>query len=93
MITNLTEQEIALTIKQTLLIERLELEDISIEEIDNDRELFGEEGLALDSVEALDVIAGIGEEFGINTNELSAEEMKRHIRTVNTLVHFIMDNM
>lgn len=80
--------EIKKIIKEKILIDRLELEDITPEEILDDEPLFGE-GLGLDSVEALDVAAGIKEEFKVELPEMSQEETYKHFFSVENLANFI----
>lgn len=46
--------ELELQLKQ-LIIDSLALEDIGVEDIDTDAPLFGDEGLGLDSVDALEL--------------------------------------
>ena len=86
----MTKEEIAKTIKDKVLIERLELEDIKPEEIDNAAPLFGE-GLGLDSVEALDVVVGVEEEFGIKVPKQMGEEMREKFYSVDSLTTFISE--
>jgi acyl carrier protein len=38
------------------LIEELNLEDVTVEDIDTEAPLFGDEGLGLDSIDALEII-------------------------------------
>ncbi|EMB76361.1 hypothetical protein SMU50_09656, partial [Streptococcus mutans 5SM3] len=83
-----TKEEIIKTIKEKVLIERLELEDIEPEEIDDAAPLFGE-GLGLDSVEALDVVVGVEEEFGVQIPKQMGEEMQEKFYSVNSLADFI----
>ena len=59
------EQEIA-----TLLIEVLDLEDISAEDIDPAQPLF-DEGLGLDSIDALEIALAISQRYGV---EMKAED-------------------
>ena len=84
------KEEIIKKIKEKVLIERLELEDITPEEIDNAAPLFGA-GLGLDSVEALDVVVGVEEEFGVQVPKEMGEEMRERFYSVNTLADFILD--
>ncbi|WP_024784298.1 phosphopantetheine-binding protein, partial [Streptococcus mutans] len=84
----MTKEEIIKTIKEKVLIERLELEDIEPEEIDDAAPLFGE-GLGLDSVEALDVVVGVEEEFGVQVPKQMGEEMQEKFYSVNSLADFI----
>ena len=47
------------------LIEALNLEDITPEEIENNAPLFGEAGLGLDSIDALEIILILERNYGI----------------------------
>lgn len=57
------------------------------EEIDPDTPLFGT-GLAFDSVDAVELAVGLEAEFGVTLPEDSSS--RRWIRTVNTLVEFVL---
>ncbi|SEL62389.1 phosphopantetheine-binding protein [Paenibacillus sp. OK003] len=81
--------EIKQTIKQTLLIDRLKLEDITAEEITDDMILFGEE-LGLDSVEAFEVMVGMEEVYGVMVEDLPATELKIHLKNVQSIAELIM---
>lgn len=81
-------EEIKNIIKQDILIDRLELEDITADEINDNDPLFGE-GLGLDSVEALDVVAGLEEEFGIKLQGIPQEELAQHFASVETLSQYV----
>jgi acyl carrier protein len=87
-----TIEEIKTIIKQDILIDRLELEDISADEIDDKDPLFGD-GLGLDSVEALDVVAGLEEEFGIKLQGIPQEQLAQHFASVETLSHFVHEQL
>ncbi|MBW7474041.1 acyl carrier protein [Paenibacillus oenotherae] len=76
-------------VKQSLLIDRLELEDITAEEITDDMILFGE-GLGLDSVEAFEVMVGMEELFGVMVEDIPAEELKRHLTNVQSISELIL---
>ncbi|MDT9721989.1 phosphopantetheine-binding protein [Paenibacillus sp. ClWae2A] len=81
--------EIKQTIKQTLLIDRLKLEDITAEEITDDMILFGEE-LGLDSVEAFEVMVGMEEVYGVMVEDLPATELQIHLKNVQSIAELIM---
>jgi len=83
-----TIEEIKSTIKEVILIERLELEDITADDINDQEPLFGD-GLGLDSVEALDVVAGLEEEFGVKLQGMTEEEIREHFYSVDTLANFV----
>lgn len=72
---------------KTLIIECLDLEDISSDEIDTDAPLFGE-GLGLDSIDALELGLNIQKKYGIKLNE-NSDENKTHFASVAALAAFI----
>ena len=59
LISNLKEQ----------LCEALSLEDIKPEEIGTDEPLFGDEGIGLDSIDALEIILLIEKKYGIKITD------------------------
>ncbi len=68
-----------------LIVKRLKLE-IKPEEIDNAAPLFGT-GLGLDSIDALELVVGLEQEFGIKVKD---EEVGKEIFTsVNTLAEYV----
>ena len=85
-------EEIKNVIKQNILIERLELEDITADEIDDNEPLFME-GLGLDSVEALDVVAGLEEIFKIKVQGMSDDQTSEHFYSVETLSKFVLSQL
>ena len=68
MATSKTFSEIAEHIRVKVVYEGLELEDIGIDlaDVTDDVRLFDEDGLNLDSIDALEVIAGVQREFGLS---------------------------
>lgn len=69
-----------------VLVESLMLEGLTPEEIGDDEPLFGE-GLGLDSVDALELVLGIEQEFGV---KIGNDEMDRSaFRTVASLSEFV----
>jgi acyl carrier protein len=82
----LEENEIKERLKR-MMVNRLELK-ISPEEIKDDEPLFGE-GLGLDSVESLELVVGIEEEFGVVIEE--TEGIREKFYSVNTLATFIKE--
>lgn len=68
-----------------LIVKRLKLE-IKPEEIDNSAPLFGT-GLGLDSIDALELVVGLEQEFGIKVKD---EEVGKEIfASVNTLAEYV----
>ena len=71
------------------LIEYLNLEDLKPEEIQTDMPLFGD-GLALDSIDALELIVLLEQEYGIAVAD--PEKGREIFESVNTMAKFIMAN-
>lgn len=58
------------------IIEGLNLEDITNEELEDDMALFGDAGLGLDSVDAIELTLILEKEFGVKiTNMAEAESI------------------
>jgi acyl carrier protein len=76
-------------IKQ-LVIEALQLEDITPADIDSDAPLFVE-GLGLDSIDALELGVAIQKRYGIILSA-SSEENRRHFASIRTLAGMIENN-
>lgn len=74
-------------IKQ-LIIDTLNLEETGLDDIDTDAALFGEDGLGLDSIDALELGLAIKKRYGI---VLSAESdaVRQHFYSVATLAALI----
>ncbi|QIR13305.1 phosphopantetheine-binding protein [Shewanella aestuarii] len=70
-----------------LIINCLDLEDITIEDIDTNAPLFGE-GLGLDSIDALELGLAIKKQFDIKI-EANSEATKAHFHSVASLASFI----
>lgn len=73
-------------IKQ-LIIDSLELEDITIEDIADDEPLFNE-GLGLDSIDALELGMALKKEFNLKVDK-DKEDTKNHFYSVKTIADFI----
>jgi len=72
------------------LIDGLGLEDIEVEEIGDDMALFGDDGLGLDSVDAIEITLIVEKEFGVKIKD--AGEESGVFSTPNTLVAYINEN-
>ncbi len=71
-----------------LIVEELNLEGKSPDEIDDAAPLFGD-GLGLDSLDALQLAVAIEESFGVRVPE--GEEARPIFASVNALVHHIVE--
>ena len=70
-----------------LIIDSLDLEDLSIDEIETQAPLFND-GLGLDSIDALELGLAIKKQFDIKI-DANSEDTKKHFYSVATLVDFI----
>ncbi len=72
------------------IIEGLNLEDIEASEIADNDPLFGDDGLGLDSVDAIELTLVIEKEFGVKvTNIADAETI---FATAESLCNYINEN-
>lgn len=73
------------TLKEQL-IDALQLEDLSADEIDDSAPLFGE-GLGLDSVDAIELVIFLDNQYGIKID--NAGQSKEIFVSIQTLADFI----
>ncbi len=71
------------------IIEVLNLEDISVEDIKNDDPLFGD-GLGLDSIDALELIVLMGKDYGIKLTD--PKEGKAIFQSIDTMAAYISEH-
>lgn len=71
------------------IIEILNLEDVSVEDIKNDDPLFGD-GLGLDSIDALELIVLLDKEYGIKITD--PKEGKTIFQSVEVMADYIEKN-
>ncbi len=76
------EQEV-----KELIIDVLQLEDISPKDIDTDAQLFVE-GLGLDSIDALELGGALQKKYGISLSA-DSEDTRRHFASVRALAAMI----
>jgi len=79
------EQEV-----KTLIIDVLQLEDITPDDIDSEAPLFVE-GLGLDSIDALEIGVALQKRYGI-TLSAESQETRRHFASVRALAAMIEAN-
>lgn len=78
--------ELEQEIKQ-MIINALELEDITAADIETDAPLFGD-GLGLDSIDALELGLALQKRYGITLNAES-DDMRSHFYSVKTLAALV----
>ncbi len=71
-----------------LIISALKLEDLSPEDIASDEALFGESGLGLDSIDALELGVALRKTYGLKV-ETVTDEVRASFATVASLARFI----
>ncbi|MFZ6751422.1 phosphopantetheine-binding protein [Undibacterium sp. Ren11W] len=76
------EQEV-----KQLIIDALQLEDMSVADIDSDAALFVE-GLGLDSIDALELGVALQKRYGISLSA-DSEDTRRHFSSVRALTALI----
>lgn len=86
-----TRDEIIDFIKKDLLLERLDLANAGtrLEDIEDDTPLL-HEGLAIDSVDALDLLVEVEKTFGLKLPEMGRTFIERTCKNVQTLADFIV---
>ncbi len=70
-----------------LIISALDLEDITPDDIQTDEPLF-DEGLGLDSIDALELGMALTQTFGVKLNA-EDENTREHFRSVASLANFV----
>ena len=70
--------------------EALNLEDLSVEEFDENAPLFGDDGIGLDSIDALEIIVLLEKKYGIRL--ANAAEGKTIFKNVATIDEYVEKN-
>ncbi|MGJ0314110.1 phosphopantetheine-binding protein [Aliarcobacter cryaerophilus] len=74
-----------------VLIDGLKLEDITVDDIDNNSALFGEEGIGLDSVDSIELVLIIEKEYGVKIS--NSADYKTIFSSVQNLLNYINENI
>lgn len=73
---------------KAMIIDVLNLEDVAPEDISSDEELFGNTGLALDSIDALEIGVALQKRYGIKIDS-EDKKLRSHFQTVRALTVFV----
>ncbi len=76
---------------KTLIIESLELEDITVDDIKDDEPLFIS-GLGLDSIDALELGMALKKKYNVDLSD-NKEENKKYFYSVKTIADFIRNKV
>lgn len=71
-----------------LIISALDLEDMTPSDISDDALLFGEDGLGLDSIDALELGVALRKKYQIQL-EASSADNRQYFQSVNTLAELV----
>ena len=82
----MTKNEMESALK-TAIIDGLRLEDVTVEDIDSSAPLFGDSGLMLDSLDAVELVVVVEKHFGVAIAD--AEEARKAFTSVSGLAEFI----
>jgi acyl carrier protein len=72
------------------VLEALNLDEISPEELDADAPLFGDEGLGLDSIDALELIVLLEKNYGIKIK--NPKEGEHIFKSMRTMAKYVSEN-
>ncbi len=72
------------------IIDALNLEEVSVEDIDASAPLFGDEGLGLDSIDALELIVLLEKNYGIRL--ANPAEGKAIFSSVSSIAEYVSKN-
>ena len=74
-----------------LIIEALDLEDTTPDDINDDAPLFGDEGFGLDSIDALELGIALRKKYQLQL-EASDAGNREHFRSVSNLARFVQSH-
>jgi acyl carrier protein len=73
---------------KVMLIDVLNLEDVAPEDISSDEQLFGNAGLSLDSIDALEIGVALQKRYGIKIDS-EDKGLRDHFQTIRALAAFV----
>jgi acyl carrier protein len=88
-VRNQSLDEIKTELKR-LLVENLSLEDVKAEDIGDDMNLFGEDGVGLDSLDGVEVVVVLHRHFGLDVKAM--QKGRDVFRSINTLAPYVLAN-
>ena len=75
---------------KTKILKALNLEEIKPEEVDADAPLFGEDGIGLDSIDALELIVLLEKDYGIRIRD--PKDGKEIFKSIHVLADYVEAN-
>jgi acyl carrier protein len=77
---------------KNLIINALDLEDTTAEDINDDAPLFEPEGLGLDSIDALEIGVALRKKYKLQI-EANSTGNRENFRSINTLVSYVQSQL
>lgn len=74
-----------------LIVDALFLEDVAPDDIKSDEPLFGDEGLGLDSIDALEIGVELKKKYQVAINQ-DDENLGAHFATIHNLAKFVAEH-
>ena len=71
-----------------IIVTALQLEDVKPSDIDPDEPLFGDRGLALDSIDALEIGVQVQKKYGVKI-DAEDEHVSEYFHSVRSLANYI----
>ena len=71
-----------------LLVENLSLEDLKPEQIADDADLFGDNGIGLDSLDGVEVVVILHRQYGLDVKAM--QKGRDVFRSINTLAPYVL---
>jgi acyl carrier protein len=71
-----------------LLVENLALEGVSVADIADDADLFGENGIGLDSLDGVEVVVVLHRHYGLDVKAM--QKGRDVFRSINTLAPYVL---
>lgn len=84
---NQTLEELKDELKR-LLVENLALEGVSAADIADDADLFGEDGIGLDSLDGVEVVVVLHRHYGLDVKAM--QKGRDVFRSINTLAPYVL---
>lgn len=88
---NREREELLIAELQQLVVDTLELEDVQPEDIKPEMPLFSEEGLGLDSIDAMELGVALKRRYQVTLNQ-ETQDVDKHFANVASLARFVANN-
>ncbi|MGB1212536.1 MAG: phosphopantetheine-binding protein [Pikeienuella sp.] len=74
-----------------LIVDALFLEDVTANDIDSEEPLFGDDGLGLDSIDALEIGVELKKKYKVSIDQ-EDENLKTHFASIRNLAQFVAES-